>query len=91
MTIVTVPKADTALSDLIRRAEAGEEIILARGDIPVVKLVPVEKQTRVVEGYGRFAHLRDQLSSAAILEPAITDDDLDAWENDPLMPDAKNR
>ncbi|MGI2032008.1 type II toxin-antitoxin system Phd/YefM family antitoxin [Rhizobium panacihumi] len=91
MTIVTVPKADTALSDLVARAEAGEEIILARGDTPVVKLVPVEKQKRVVEGYGRFAHLRDQLSSVDILAPVMSEEELDAWENKPLLPDIKDR
>jgi prevent-host-death family protein len=41
MAIVTVHAAKTNLSKLIERACAGEEIIIARGDQPVVKLVPV--------------------------------------------------
>jgi prevent-host-death family protein len=44
VTIVTVHQAKTQLSKLIARAEAGEEIIIARGREPVVKLTPVGKQ-----------------------------------------------
>jgi prevent-host-death family protein len=44
MTIVTVHQAKTQLSNLIARAEAGEEIIIARGREPAVKLTPVGKK-----------------------------------------------
>ncbi len=37
----TVHEAKTQLSKLIRKACEGEEVIIARGDKPVVKLVPV--------------------------------------------------
>ena len=37
-TTVTVHDAKTNLSDLLRRVEAGEEIIIARGDKPVAIL-----------------------------------------------------
>lgn len=40
MTVVTVHKAKTELSKLIARAEAGEEIIIARGSKPAVRLTP---------------------------------------------------
>jgi prevent-host-death family protein len=40
---VTIHQAKTNLSKLIARAERGEEVVIARGDKPVVKLVPVEK------------------------------------------------
>lgn len=38
---VTVHQAKTQLSKLIAAAEAGEEVIIARGDTPVVKLTPI--------------------------------------------------
>lgn len=38
---VTIHAAKTHLSALVARAEAGEEIIIARGDRPVAKLVPL--------------------------------------------------
>ncbi len=41
MAVVTVHAAKTNLSQLLERAEAGEEIIIARGQVPVVKLVPI--------------------------------------------------
>ena len=43
MTIVKIHEAKTHLSQLIARAEAGEEIVIARGDQPVVRLTPVTK------------------------------------------------
>jgi prevent-host-death family protein len=41
MSVFTVHDAKTNLSKLIERAEAGEEVIIARGDKPVVRLVPL--------------------------------------------------
>ena len=40
MTTVTIHKAKTELSKLIERVERGEEVIIARGRTPVVRLVP---------------------------------------------------
>lgn len=39
---VTVHEAKTHLSRLIRQAQAGEEVIIARGNTPVVRLVAVD-------------------------------------------------
>jgi len=39
--IVKIHEAKTQLSKLIARAEAGEEIVIARDDKPVVKLTPL--------------------------------------------------
>ena len=41
--IVNIHAAKTNLSKLIQRAEAGEEIIIARNGAPAVKLTPVAK------------------------------------------------
>ena len=38
--------AKTHLSELIARAERGEEVIITRHNRPVAKLVPVGRQTR---------------------------------------------
>ncbi len=37
---VNIHEAKTKLSNLVARAEAGEEIVIARGNKPVVRLVP---------------------------------------------------
>jgi prevent-host-death family protein len=38
---VTIHVAKTTLSQLVARAEAGEEIVIARDKTPVAKLVPI--------------------------------------------------
>jgi antitoxin (DNA-binding transcriptional repressor) of toxin-antitoxin stability system len=40
---VRVGEAKTHLSDLLARVEAGEEILIARGDEPIAKLTRIEK------------------------------------------------
>lgn len=44
MPTYTVHRAKTNLSNLIERAEAGEEVVIARGSDPAVKLVPIGKK-----------------------------------------------
>jgi prevent-host-death family protein len=43
METVTIHKAKTELSRLIEKACRGEEIVIARGKTPVVKLVPLSQ------------------------------------------------
>jgi prevent-host-death family protein len=40
MKTVNIREAKTQLSRLIRSAEAGEEVVIARAGVPVAKLVP---------------------------------------------------
>lgn len=42
--LVTVHTAKSQLSKLIEAAQAGEEVIISRGDKPVAKLVPIKPQ-----------------------------------------------
>lgn len=42
MTTVNVQEAKTRLSDLLVRAQRGEEVIIARSGAPIVRLVPIE-------------------------------------------------
>lgn len=46
MTIVTIHQAKTHLSQLIQRALAGEEIVIAKGKSPMVKLVVMAEQRK---------------------------------------------
>jgi len=55
MSVFTVHDAKTNLSKLIERAEAGEEVIIARGDKPVVRLVPLVASK--LRQPGQLAHL----------------------------------
>ncbi len=47
---ISIHAAKTHLSRLIARAEAGEEIIIARGRKPVVKLVALAPKAKRVPG-----------------------------------------
>ncbi len=44
MVIVNVHEAKTNLSRLLKRAEAGEDVVIARNGKPVARLTPVRKQ-----------------------------------------------
>ncbi len=46
METITIHKAKTELSRLIKKACRGEEIVIARGKTPVAKLVPLHKTTQ---------------------------------------------
>ena len=77
MAIVTVHQAKTQLSKLLARAEAGEEIIIARGRVPAVKLTPVGKQA----SKRRFGSLRGKydLPDAFFFDP-LPEEELRLWE-----------
>ncbi len=53
---ITVHSAKTNLSKLIARAEAGEEILIYRGDKPAAKLVPANDVKRPLpdKGFGNL-------------------------------------
>jgi prevent-host-death family protein len=49
---VTIHEAKTHFSKLVRRAEAGEEIVVRRGREPVARIVPLKKKRGGVSGRG---------------------------------------
>lgn len=50
-TSVNIHEAKTNFSKLVRRAEAGEEIVVRRGREPVARIAPLEKKGGV-RGFG---------------------------------------
>lgn len=50
--MVNVYEAKTQLSDLLKQAEAGEDVVIARAGKPIVRLVPVERRTGKRPGRG---------------------------------------
>ena len=76
MATITVHKAKTTLSRLIERALAGEEIIIARGAVPAVRLVPVRRHV----AQRKFGALKGRGKvTDAFFEP-LSSDELDSWE-----------
>ena len=74
--VVTVHAAKTHLSKLIERACAGEEIVIARGNTPVVRLVPVQ-QPAPKRKFGTLKGLFEVPDS--FFDP-LPDDELKLWE-----------
>jgi prevent-host-death family protein len=72
---VTVHAAKTNLSKLIEAALGGEEIIIAKGDKPVVKLVPIP-QNRFKIGI-----LKDRITEPGPdFFESMPEDELALWE-----------
>ncbi len=79
MTMFTVHQAKTSLSKLMARAEAGEEIVIARREKPSVRLVPVEAADKKPRVPGALKHLGGNLPENLFLEP-LPEEELQAWE-----------
>ena len=71
----TVHAAKTNLSKLIELAKAGEEVVIAKGKIPVARIVPIT-QHRFMLGLLKGKIEGD---SPDFFEP-MAEDDLDLWE-----------
>lgn len=76
--VVKIHEAKTNLSKLIARAEAGEEIVIARDDKPVVRLVVIEapKKKRVP---GSMKGIWPDLPDEFFFDP-LPEEELKAWE-----------
>ena len=73
MIIVNVHEAKTHFSRLIRRAHAGEEIIVAKAGKPMARLVPLEERKERVPG--RYAG-----SVPESFYEGLPESELEAWE-----------
>lgn len=61
MSEVGMHEAKTTLSQLVERAERGEEIVITRNGTPVVRLLPVAKRNTLAEVYGALpGHFIDE-------------------------------
>ncbi|MEL4073479.1 type II toxin-antitoxin system prevent-host-death family antitoxin [Ochrobactrum sp. GPK 3] len=72
---VTIHAAKTNLSKLIEAALAGEEVIIAKGKRPVVRIVPVPQNSFMI------GLLKGQLSGPGPdFFEAMSDEELSLWE-----------
>ena len=70
----TVQQAKTHLSRLLKEAEEGKQVVIARGSKPAVRLVPVEAppaQKRIPGKYAGQFHYPDEF-----FKPLETDEEL---------------
>jgi len=71
---ISIHAAKTHLSRLIARAEAGEEIIIARGRKPVVKLVPIASKPKRV-----FGAMKGQFTVGPEFFEPMSEEELALW------------
>jgi prevent-host-death family protein len=74
---ITIHAAKTTLSQLIERAHAGEEVVIARGDVPVARLVPIIGDVPA----RRPGTLRGVVRIPKSFFRPLPADELDAWEH----------
>jgi prevent-host-death family protein len=82
--IVKMHQAKSQLSKLIAAAIAGEEVVIARGSEPMVRLTPITpvKKTRK---FGRYKGLLKVPDS--FFDP-LTEEELALWEDGPVFPES---
>ncbi|MES0151606.1 type II toxin-antitoxin system prevent-host-death family antitoxin [Mesorhizobium sp. M0012] len=76
MTItVKVGEAKTHLSELLSRVEAGEEVIISRGNDPIAKLSRIQRRTDVEA-------VIEEISAARARAKPVTQDEIRAWRDE---------
>lgn len=76
MKTFTIHEAKTNLSKLIEQACEGEEVVIARGPEPVVRLVPIAD----VKGRRQPGALRGKLRVGPEFFEPLADEELVRWE-----------
>lgn len=76
MDTLNLYEAKTKLSELVERAAAGEEIIIAKAGKPMAKLVPLRRRTEP----RKLGILKGQIWIADNFDDPLPDDILDAFE-----------
>ena len=80
MATVTIHEAKTQLSKLIARAENGEEIVIARGKQPVVRLAPVARRPHRRK-FGAMKGKWPQIPDSFFFDP-LPEDELKLWDGE---------
>ena len=76
MSVVNVHEAKTQLSRLLARAEAGEEVVIARTGTPIARLVRYESRP----GIRRFGAMKGLVVVHDSFVEPLPEDELAAWE-----------
>ena len=83
---MNIARAKAHLSDLVARAEAGEDVVICRDGKPAVTLKPCEPSAKKVpRKLGFWAHLGPMRDPDLFLRP---DPELEALMGNPIDPEA---
>jgi len=73
---ITVHEAKTHLSKLIERVLRGEEVVVHRGSVPVVRIVRVARP----EVHRKFGAMKGRIKVPKSFFDPLPDAELEAWE-----------
>ena len=74
-TTVKISEAKTHLSDLLVRAESGEDIVIARGNNPIIRLARIAKETDM-------KLLLAEVRAARVKAATSTHDEIISWRDE---------
>ncbi len=83
MPVYTVHEAETQLSKLMERAERGEEVIVARGDKPAMRIAPVAPANKPKRQPGMLKGVIPEPPDSVFFDPR-PEEELKPWEEDYL-------
>jgi prevent-host-death family protein len=92
--IVNIHKAKTDLSKLIERAEAGEEVVIARAGSPRVRLTPVDPPSAQRAKSGKLPAWVGSMKGKIWIAPDIEETEnaiARAFDESEIFPDEKPR
>jgi prevent-host-death family protein len=75
--IFKMHEAKTQLSKLVAAAEAGEEVLIARGSEPVVRLTPVKP----IASKRKFGAYKGQFTIPDFFFEPLSEEELALWED----------
>ena len=79
MNVVTIHQAKTNLSKLLKQVEAGEEIIIARGNKEIARLSAIVPPAPKSRGYGAWKGLIEPIPDSVFFDP-LPEEELALWE-----------
>lgn len=74
MRLYSVPEAAANLSRLIDEALAHEVVVIARDDVPAVRLVPITPR-----GQRQFGALKGRIALAGSFDEPLNDEEVGGW------------
>ena len=86
MTTMNIAEAKSKLSELVARAEAGEEVVIARNGKPAVRLVVAKTSTKQPRRLGAWKHLNIKVPDSVFFDP---DPEIEALMNAPIDPTSR--
>ncbi len=75
MTVFTVHEAKTNLSKLMTEVMAGGDVVIARGKVPAVRLIPV-----AVPAKREFGALKGRITLDASFSDPLPAEEIEAWD-----------